>query len=155
MSDASGLTFSLPKQVKPLATTQPAPDGQPLDLRVYQTQENEVGVTVTVAEGTDFSDYDARAVYKQMAQRLTETGAKNVDLRDLRPVSVDSGDGTGATLSFEATDGSMNYWRMATLTDGRALVNVQALSFVPELDASTRAPVDDKFDQLVKSLQFP
>ena len=155
VADASGLTFSLPKQVKPLATTQPAPDGHPLQLRVYQTQEDEVGVTVTVADGKDFSHYDARAVYKQMAQRLAESGAKNVDLSDLRPVSADSGEGTGATLSFQATDGSMNYWRMATLTDGSALVNVQALTFVPELDASTRAPVNDTFDQLVESLQFP
>ncbi len=153
--DTSGLTFSLPQQVEPLATTKPAPDGQPLELRLYQTEGDEVAVAVTVADGTDSSDYDAPATYKQMARQLTQTGAKNVDLSNLRPVSADSGEGTGATLSFQATDGSMNYWRMATLTEGSALVNVQALTFVPKLDASTRAPVNDAFDKLVQSLRFP
>lgn len=114
-----------------------------------------MALTVTVADGQDFSNYDAGAVYQAMEQGLTETGAKDVDLTDLRPVSGGSGKGLGGTLTFQATDGSTNYWRMATLSDGSVLVNVQALTFAEELDADARRSVDDTFDQLVESLTFP
>ena len=155
LTDASGLTFSLSQQVEPLETTKPYPVGGPLHLRVYQTKRDAVGLTVTVADGKDFSEYNSRVVYQGIAQGLTASGAQNVDLRHVRRITADAGHGVQATLSFTATDGSTNYWRMATLTDGSVLVNVQALTFVPRLDANSRGLVNDTFDKMVTSLDFP
>jgi hypothetical protein len=142
VSDAGGLTLSLPKQVEPLATSQPAPDGRPLDMRVYQTQEDEVGVPSRSRK--PWASRTTTHVLSTNKWCRAETGAKNVGLGDLRPVWIDSGQGTEATLTFKATDGLMNYWKIATHTDGSALVNVQA----PYLRAETRrkhwGAVDDK-----------
>lgn len=103
---------------------------------------HDVQLVVTVGDGQDFSDYDARLVYQGMAQGLMQTAATRVELAGLRPIPSDVGEGT-------------NYWRLATFTTDNVIVNVQALTFAAELDADARAAVDDRFDRLVKSIVIP
>ncbi len=116
---------------------------------------HDVQLVVTVGDGQDFSDYDARVVYQGMAQGLMQTAATRVELAGLRPIPSDVGEGSGATLTFLAPDGTTNYWRLATFTTDNVIVNVQALTFAPELGAEARAAVDDRFDRLVKSIVIP
>lgn len=153
--DTSGVTFALSGAVDPTTTTQALPNGQEVDLRLYQVADDDVQLVITVGDGHDFSDYDARLVYRGMAQTLTQSPAKQVELTGLGPISSAAGKGAGATLTFQATDGSLNYWRLATFTTDNVLVTVHALTFVSELNKAARTAVDDRFDRLVKSLDTP
>lgn len=155
LSDESGVAFSLPTEVRPAETTKPFPGGKPVDFRLYQVEAGELGYSVTIGAGRDFRQYNARLVYQGMERALAQAGAKEVALSDVRSFPAQDAEGLGATLSFRATDGSTNYWRMATFGTDKVLVQVQVLIFADELSKDTRGTVDSQFNELVESIVFP
>ena len=58
------------------------------------------------------------------------------------------GQALDATLSFTATDGTRNYWRMRSITNGRVMVQFQVLTFSDPGDTEAPKQVDAMFAQL-------
>ena len=147
---AAGVRFSLPHHVDP--QSRPAQDPR-VQARLYQDTVGDIGLSVSVVQGgAPISAASPRSVYAQMASALSQQGATNTHLSRVRKSTVAKGQALDATLTFTATDGSHNYWRMRTITAGRTLVQVQVLTFSDPGDAEAPRRVDAMFRRLAGSV---
>lgn len=105
-----------------------------------------------VQAGSAFPAAYPRSVYNQMVSALTQQGATDTHLSDVGEATVAKGEALDATLSFTATDGSRNYWRMRTITAGHTMVQLQVLTFSDPGDSEALKQVDSMFTQLAESV---
>jgi hypothetical protein len=148
--DAAGVRFSLPHHVEP--ESRPGQDPS-ITARLYQDKVDEVGLSVTIVKaGLAIPPTYPKTVYDQMVSSLTGQGATGAHLSAVAEAPVAKGRALDATLSFTATDGSRNYWRMRTITSGRVMVQLQVLTFSDPQDTDAPKRVDAMFTHLADSV---
>jgi len=120
---------------------------------LYQDKVGEIGLSVSVVQaGSAFPAAYPKSVYDQMVSGLTGQGATDAHLSDVAVATVAKGKALDATLSFTATDGSRNYWRMRTITSGHTMVQLQVLTFSDPGDTEAPKQVDSMFALLVDTV---
>lgn len=146
----TGVQFSLPHRVDPQSK-----QGQSTNVsaRVYQEEVDgiEYAVSVIRTNVSVPSNYP-KTVYDGMVSALSQGGATDARLTAIKAADVRKGKALDATLTFTATDGTHNYWRMRTITNGPIVVQIQVLTFSEPNDSSARIRVDTMFAQLVDSV---
>jgi len=121
--------------------------------RLYEDKVDDVALSVTVVDaGVAIPADYPRSVYDQMVSALTQQGAKDAHLSDVAKPTVAQGKALDGTLSFTATDGSHNYWRMRTITSGQIMVQLQVLIFSEAGDIQAAKKVDALFTKLASSV---
>lgn len=119
--------------------------------RVYQDEVNMIGLTVTITEASAAVDPSyPEDLYAALVRGLTSAGATDALLSRISRPKVAVGTAREAALTFTATDGSHNYWRMRTIVSGHLMVSVQALTFSDDGDDGAQAPVDAIFEKVIK-----
>lgn len=150
MSRSRCVRFSLPHRVEP--TSRPGQDPS-ITARLYQDEVDEVGLSVTTVQaGVAIPATYPKTAYDQMASALSAQGATDVRLSAVAEAAVAKGKALDATLSFTATDGSRNHWRMRTITAGTVMVQLQVLTFSDPADTDAPERVDAMFTQLADSV---
>jgi len=150
LHDRAGVRFSLPHHVDPESKPQQDPN---VEARLYQDKVGEIALSVTVVRaGAPIPATYPRTAYDQMVSALSKQGANDAHLSAVRESVVAKGEALDGTLTFTATDGSHNYWRMRTITAGRIMVQFQVLTFSDPDDAEAQERVDAMFTHLADSV---
>ena len=121
--------------------------------RLYEDKIGDVELAVTILGfvGPLPANYQ-RTVYDQIVSGLSQAGATDAHLSAVRPARVAGGKALDATLSFTATDGARNYWRMRTITEGQTMIQIQALTFSDPGRRGGPRKVDVAFSRLTRSV---
>lgn len=150
LDKATGVRFSLPRRVNP-ETKQGVSAG--LSARAYFEQVAGMELVVSIVHAAEPipSGY-ANTIYHRVVSGLSQAGARDARLSSVAPATVSIGSALDATLTFIATNGSQNYWRMRTITKGAMFVQIQAIIFSRRGDSAAHRRVDAIFDRIAKSV---
>ena len=148
----TGVSFSLPHRVEPQSRTQPAEGSRVVDASVYQDEIDGTALSVSIVQPHVLIDTGyPRTVLDSLVSTLTKAGATDVRLTAIRKAQVPSGTALDGTLTFTATNGQNNYWRLRTIASGRLAVQIQVINFSEPGDTRAATKAGNLFERLTQS----
>jgi hypothetical protein len=146
----SGVRFSLPERVKPEVRTQAQATARNYAVEVSKHVQVSVGVLDFDSELPP--DY-MRATMQQIVTSLTNEGATDAKLSDVRTANVEGAQSAlDGTVSFTSKPGPKAHWRLRSIVlEGHAIL-IQVVSFREEGDTTTISLANSVFDRVTASI---